>query len=137
MDRTLQKGPSQRQLKVGEEVRHLISDILIREDFHDPLLSQGKASITEVRMSPDLKHARAFVLPLGAENCKEFVQALNDHAREIRHCLSKMMTLRYLPKIFFVEDKAFFQASHIEKIFNSTHVKQDLLKHSDDSEGHA
>jgi ribosome-binding factor A len=119
-------GPSQRQLKVGEEIRHLISDVLRKTDFHHATLGKTSVSVSEVRMSPDLRHARVYVLPLHGSNSAEIVNALNELAPKIRHVLSKQLTIKFLPKLKFVEDDAFLQASKIDELFHSEHVKQDL-----------
>ena len=119
-------GPSQRQLKVGEEIRHLISEVLRKTDFHHATLTKRSVNISEVRMSPDLRHARVYILPLRGENSAEIVTALNELAPKIRHLLSQQLTLKFLPKLKFVEDEAFFEADKMDKIFQSSHVAQDL-----------
>jgi ribosome-binding factor A len=128
-------GPSQRQLKVGEEIRHLISDVLRKTDFHHTTLTKTSVNISEVRMSPDLRHARVYILPLQGTNSAEIVTALNELAPRIRHLLAKHLTIKFLPKLKFVEDDAFLQASKIDEIFQTKHVAQDLKKHPvDDKE---
>lgn len=119
-------GPSQRQLKVGEEVRHVLSDILTKSDFHDEILGKTSVSVSEVRMSPDLRHARAYILPLGGENVRAVVEALNELAPKLRHSMSKRLTFKFLPQLRFVEDSAFFEAAKLNDIFHSPHVQQDL-----------
>jgi ribosome-binding factor A len=120
------KSPSQRQLKVGEEIRHLLSDVLRRSDFHHGVLTKTSVNVTEVRMSPDLRHARVYVLSLQGENMAEVVTALNELTSKIRHLLSKRLTLKFLPQLKFVEDLTFFQAAKIDALLQSTHVAQDL-----------
>lgn len=123
-----QTGPSQRQLKVGEEIRHVISDILRKTDFHHEVITATSINISEVRMSPDLRHARIYILPLQGENAAAVVDALNGLAPKIRQLLAKSWTLKFLPKLKFVEDDAYIQATKIDAIFQSKHVAQDLVK---------
>lgn len=121
------KSPTQRQLKVGEEIRHLISEVLHKSDFHHLALAKTSVNVSEVRMSPDLRHARVYVLPLQGQNMTEVVAALNELAPKIRQLLSKRLTLKFLPQLKFVEDLAFFQAAKIDALFQSEHVAQDLM----------
>jgi ribosome-binding factor A len=121
-------GPSQRQLKVGEEIRHLLSDILRKSDFHHVALTTSSINIAEVRMSPDLRHARIYILPLQGEKAADIVDALNELAPKIRHLLAKRLTLKFLPQLKFVEDPAYFQAEKMDVLFRSQHVAQDLEK---------
>ena len=125
-----QKGtsqePTQRMLKVGETIRHSLSLILHRYDFHDEVLAKTIVNISEVRMSPDLKHARIYVLPLQGQNSKEVVKTLNEHAAPLRKILAKELTLKFMPALRFVEDEAFFETDKIEALLHSPHVKQDL-----------
>lgn len=123
---TPQKGPSQRQLKVGEQVRHILSDILHRTDFHDSVLSRTVVNVCEVRVSPDLRHAKVYVLSLEGQQIDEVVKALNEHAPKLRHMLAQEMTTKFLPKLFFVPDQSFFEADRIEALFRQEKVKQDL-----------
>lgn len=122
-----QTGPSQRQLKVGEEIRHLVSDILHKTDFHHAAIGKKSINLSEVRMSPDLRHARIYILPLQGEKESGVVDALNELAPKIRHLLAKRWTLKFLPKLKFVKDEAFFEAAKIDALFHSEHVAQDLV----------
>jgi ribosome-binding factor A len=120
------RPPSQRQLKVGETVRHALSQFLQRHDFFDPILEKTIINLTEVRMSPDLKHARIYVLPLQGIAMGEVVAALNEHAPTIRQGIAKELTLKFMPALRFVEDDSFFETQKVEALLNSPHVKQDL-----------
>ena len=119
-------GPSQRQLKVGEQIRHIISEILTRSDFHSPVLAKAHVCIGEVRMSPDLRHGRAYVTSIMGENMTEATKVLNENEYQIRKVLSKELTMKFLPRIRFVEDESFYEANKINSILVSTHVSQDI-----------
>ena len=121
-----QEEPSQRQLKVGEEIRHKISDILRRGGLNHPGLLDATVTVSEVRMSPDLRHARVFVLPLGGKAVKEQVQFLNEASREIRHLLGRTLTMKYLPALKFIADDSFEKGFYMENLFRSPKVSQDL-----------
>ncbi len=122
------RGPelSQRQLRVGEEVRHILSSHLQHGFPLDETLQDTSVTITEVRMSADLKHAFAFVMPLGGDKLNEVVEALNRVRPMLRTHLSKIMRLKFVPNLHFEADKSFEVASHINKILHSSHVSQDL-----------
>lgn len=119
-------GPSQRQLKVGEQIRHIISEILTRSDFHSPVLAKAHICIGEVRMSPDLRHGRAYVTSIMGENMTEATKVLNENEYQIRKVLSKELSMKFLPRIRFVEDEAFYEANKINSLLVSTHVSQDI-----------
>lgn len=119
-------GPSQRQLKVGEQIRHIISEILTRSDFHSSVLAKAHVCIGEVRMSPDLRHGRAYVTSIMGENMTEATKVLNENEYQIRKVLSKELTMKFLPRIRFVEDESFYEANKINSILVSTHVSQDI-----------
>ena len=119
-------GPSQRQLKVGEQIRHIISEVLARSDFHSDVLARAHVCIGEVRMSPDLRHAKAYITSLMGENMREAAQILNDNEYHFRKVLSKELSMKFLPKLRFLEDDSFYEANKIETLFTSEHVSQDL-----------
>jgi len=121
-------GPSQRQLRVGENIRHTLSEIISRGDIRDEDLDNVSITITEVRPSPDLRNATIFAMPLGGINENQVIEALNRNAKFIRGQLSKMVSMKYLPKLKFTPDHSFGEADHIEKLLNSSHVAQDLKK---------
>jgi ribosome-binding factor A len=123
------QGPTQRQLKVGEEVRHLLSDILRKIDFHPhAALSATSLTISEVRMSPDLRQARVYVLTLQGKDIDAAVSALNEQAVKIRQLLAKKLVIKFMPRLQFFPDHAFFEAEKIEALFQLPQVKKDIQK---------
>ena len=120
------KAPSQRQLRVGEELRHALAAIMARAAFRDPLLQDVVVTVTEVRASADLKTARAFVVPLGGGDARPIVAALNRARGYFRGALGREVKLRYTPDITFVADGSFDAAEKIEKILSRPAVRRDL-----------
>lgn len=138
-------GPSQRQLRVGEELRHILSQILIRDLLRDPVLEGVSITVTEVRISPDLRNATAYVVPLGQGSdatagglasdtgeTREIIKALNRSAAFIRGQIGREIALRHVPTINFVNDTAFAVSSRIDSLLRRPDVVRDLT--SDDSE---
>lgn len=121
-------GPSQRQLKVGEQVRQILSDVLRRTDFHNAVISKAHICIAEVRMSPDLRHARAYITSLMGHNMAEAAEALNENEYQFRKVLSQELTMKFLPKIRFLEDDTFYEANKIQALFSQDKVRQDLAE---------
>ena len=111
---------SQRQLRVGEMVKQALSLIFIKNEAKIPNLETNLITVTEVRMSPDLKSARAFVLPLGGKDSKKTVDLLKEFSYIVRKSLSKNIKMKYLPKILFIEDQSFEYAEKIEKLIKQT-----------------
>jgi len=111
---------SQRQLRVGEMVKQALSLIFIKGEAKIPNLETNLITVTEVRMSPDLKSARAFVIPLGGKDSKKTVDLLKEFSHIVRKILSKKKEMKYLPKVSFVEDKSFEYAEKIEKLIKQT-----------------
>ena len=111
-----QKPPSQRQLRVGELVKQNLGELLIRNEAKLPSLNSKLITVTEVRMTPDLKTARVYVIPLGGTNSKETVRILTEYSHLVRKALSKRLDIKFLPKLTFVEDNSFEYAEKIEKI---------------------
>ena len=107
---------SQRQLRVGEELRHLISNALLRETFYDQIIENNYITITEVNVSPDLKNAKVYIMPLGGENKFEVVDSLNKANGRIKKLISNNINLRQIPKIQFKIDETFEYAKNIENI---------------------
>ena len=107
---------SQRQLKVGEELRHLISNALHRETFYDEVIESSNITITEVNVSPDLKNAKVYIMPLGGERKLEVLESLNKVKGHIKKLISGGITLRQIPKISFIIDSSFEYAKHIDEI---------------------
>jgi len=120
------RGPTQRQLRVGEELRHALADVLRRGDFRDPDLQKLNVTVTEVRISPDLRNATAFITPLGGGDAKEAVKVLRRAAAFFRAQIAKAVNLRYAPSLFFEADTSFDYASHIANILHSPDVARDL-----------
>ncbi len=121
------KGPSQRQLRVGEQVRHALSDLLRRGEVSDDLIEATVISVPEVRMSPDLKIATAFVAPLGASDEEAVVEALNRHARFIRGKMSPALRqMKYMPEFRFRLDTSYDNMSRIDELLRSPEVARDL-----------
>jgi ribosome-binding factor A len=120
-------GPSQRQLRVGEQLRHLIAETLQRGHFHsEALLDAGKVTVTEVRVSPDLKQATAYVLALGGENMDAILPALNEAAVVFQKDFSRKLQLKFTPKLRFKIDDSFDNATRLDSILsNLTYSDQD------------
>ncbi|ODT61220.1 MAG: ribosome-binding factor A [Phenylobacterium sp. SCN 69-14] len=119
-------GPSQRQLRAGELVRHALVEILREEDFDDPTLHGVSVTVTEVRMSPDLKHAVCFVEPLGGEHAADVVKGLNRHTKFLRGRLGRMIDMKFTPDLKFLHDESFDEAERIGRLFDDPKVRQDL-----------
>ena len=125
--------PTQRQLRVGEQVRHALSDVLARADVHDDALAGMMISVLEVRMSPDLRHATMLVMPLGGKDEAATMAALNRNAKELRGGVSRRLReLKFSPDLRFRLDDRYDEAARIEKIFHDDRVKRDLLLSSAD-----
>jgi ribosome-binding factor A len=119
-------GPSQRQLRVGEEIRHVLVEILARGHLRDPELQGVSITVSEVRASPDLKHATAYVMPLGGGNVGEVVKALKRASGYLRSEVARAIRLRVAPEISFAADRSFDEASRIESVLRRPEVQRDL-----------
>ena len=111
-----QKNYSQRQLRVGELVKQNLGELFIRNEAKIPAFNSRIITVTEVRMTPDLKTARIYVIPLGGIDTKETVKILTEYSHLVRRALSKRLDIKFLPKLTFVEDNSFEYAEKIEKI---------------------
>lgn len=120
------QGPSQRQLRAGELVRHALVEILREEDITDPALEGVSVTVTEVRMSPDLRHATIFVEPLGGGHAEEVVSGLNRHAKFIRGRLGRHIELKFTPDLKFLHDESFNEAARMSRLFDDPRVRRDL-----------
>lgn len=120
------QGPSVRVLRVGEQVRHVLSEILQRGDVHDDVLSRNPVSITEARMSPDLRHATVFIKPLLGRNEPEVLKALRTNTAYLQREVAKRIRMKYAAKLKFLADESFDEASHIEKLLRDPKVARDL-----------
>ena len=121
-----QEGRSVRLLRVGEQVRHALSEILMRGDVHDETLASHSVSVTEVRMSPDLRHATVFVKPLLGADEAEVIQALKRNVRYLRGEVSKRVNTKYAAQLKFLPDESFDEGSHIDQLLRSPKVAADL-----------
>lgn len=120
------QGPSQRQLRAGELIRHALVDILRQGELHDEALEKVSVTVTEVRMSPDLKHAVCFVQPLGGTQAGQVVEALNRHARFLRGRLGREIDMKFTPDLRFVHDQSFDEAARMDAVFNRPEVRRDI-----------
>lgn len=128
------KEPSQRQLRVGEEIRHALSAVLSRGELRDPVLTNAVITVSEVRCSPDLKQATAFIMPLGGQNVDEITSALKRASSFLRGQVAREIRLKYTPNLHFRRDESFDEASRIDAILHRPEVQRDL-HHEDEDEG--
>src|SRR5690606_13588896 len=119
-------GPSQRMLRVGELVRHALAALFARGEIEDEALRGAVVTVPEVRMTPDLKIANAYVMPLGGTHAEEIVAALNRHRKFIRGRIAPQIDLKYAPEIRFFVDDTFEEAGRIDALLRSDRVKRDL-----------
>src|SRR5690606_29075022 len=122
------KSGGSRPLKVGEELRHALADIFMRGESNAEALTGASITVSEVRVSPDLKNATAYVMPLAGENKESILAALKEAAPEIRYLVSKKVELRYMPKIHFALDNSFDEAQRISQLLRKPEVARDLNK---------
>lgn len=124
---------SQRQLRVGEEIRHVLASLFMRGDIPWPqgMVDMPHVTVTEVQISPDLKNATVFVMPLGGTKLNETVRALNNIVGHFRHEVAQQIKLRYTPKLRFTADNSFTYAQRIDDILHQPDVAKDLDKHKD------
>jgi ribosome-binding factor A len=125
-DSRREKGPSQRQLKVGELIRHALAEIFARGEIADDVVNAASLTVSEVRMSPDLKLATAFVMPLGGEGAAEAVAHLDQHKRFLRGELARKVNLKFMPEIRFKLDASFEASRRIDELLASPEVRRDL-----------
>ena len=126
------KGPSQRALRAGELVRHALVEILARGDVHDPVIEAHRITVPLVRMSPDLRLATVYVMPLGGEHEKDVLAALDRNKRYLRGEIAHRVNLKFSPDIRFRIDEGFDEADRIERLLRSPQVRRDLDKDSDE-----
>jgi len=125
-------GPSQRQLRVGELIRHAVADMLSRGDVHDPVIEGHLITVPEVRMSPDLRLATVYVMPLGGKDEHEVVAALERNKKFLRGEIAHRVNLKFAPEIRFRVDERFDEAERIEKILRTPEVRRDLESKPDE-----
>jgi ribosome-binding factor A len=121
-------GPSQRQLRVGELIRHALAELIARGEVHDEVLAAVTVTIPEVRMSPDLRLATVFVMPLGGKDVGPVLTALDRNKRYIRGEVARAVNLKFAPDVRFLADQSFDAATRIERLLASDKVRQDLDK---------
>ena len=119
-------GPSQRALRVGELIRHAMSDMLTRGDVHDPVLEGHLITVPEVRMSADLRLATIYVMPLGGRDIEQVLEALERNKRFLRGEIARHVNLKFAPDIRFHADERFDEAERIEKILRTPEIRRDL-----------
>ena len=117
---------SVRLLRVGEQARHVLSEILLRGDVHDELLSKTPISVTEVRMSPDLRHATVFIRPLLGQNMEAVLKALRTNTAYLQAQVAKRVQMKYAAKLKFLADESFDEGGHIDQLLRDPKVAQDL-----------
>jgi ribosome-binding factor A len=120
------EGRSVRLLRVGEQVRHALSDILMRGDVHDDVLASHSVSVTEVRMSPDLRHATVFVKPLLGADEQAVLKALRTNTAFLQRSVATRVNTKYAAKLKFLADESFDEGSHIDSLLRSPKVARDL-----------
>jgi ribosome-binding factor A len=121
-------GPSQRQLRVGELVRHALAEMLSRGDVHDDVLASHVVTVSEVRMSPDLRLATIYIVPLGGKDLAPVLEALERNRKFIRGEVARAVNLKFAPEIRFMADETFDEVRRIDEILRSPKVAQDLKK---------
>ena len=133
---------SQRQLRAAELIRHALVDVLREEDIHDPALKDVSVTVTEVRLSPDLKHATCFVEPLGAgvdsapvaDHVDEIIKALNVHAKFLRGVLGRHIDMRFTPDLRFRHDESFEAAERLNRLLDDPRVQADIARPDQDED---
>ena len=130
-------GPTQRMLRVGELVRHALASLFSRAEIDDPELEGIIVTVPEVRMSPDLRHATAYVMPLGGEKAAEIAEALNRHQRFIRGRIAPELDLKFAPDLRFFVDETFAEFGKIDALLKSDRVQRDLNKDDEDPDSGA
>jgi ribosome-binding factor A len=125
-------GPSQRQQRVAELVRHALSEVLARGDIQDDVITRHVITIPEVRMSPDLKLATAYVMPLGGKDERAVIAALERHKKVLRQEVARRVNLKFAPELRFRRDETFDEAARIDALLRSERVQRDTQKPADD-----
>lgn len=132
MEKSGKRPPSQRQLRVGEEIRAALSQIFAHGELHHPVLESASITVSQVRISPDLKNATAYVMPLAGGNKEAVLEALMDSASRLRGMVTRKIVLRTSPRISFKLDTSFEEANRINLLLNSERVKADIAKTGDE-----
>lgn len=134
MEHHAKKGPSQRQLRVGEEIRSALAQIFAHGETHNPILDGSSITVSQVRISPDLKNATAFIMPLAGSKKDEVLKELIDNAGRLRGMVTRKIVLRTSPRITFKLDDSFEVAGRINELLQSDRVRADVEKPADDQE---
>lgn len=137
MGRSRRAPKTQRQLRVGELLRHALSELLGRGDFGQPGLEGKPVTVTEVRVATDMRHATVFIMPLGGGQAEDVLAALDCAAGRLRGLLSGMVQLKYSPRLEFTLDLSFEQAAHIDRLLKSPKVAADLRRPPENTEDNA
>ncbi|MEZ5813378.1 MAG: 30S ribosome-binding factor RbfA [Alphaproteobacteria bacterium] len=120
------KGPSQRQLRVGEQLRHIIAETMSRGHFHhEALMDAGRVTVAEVRVSPDLKQAKAYVMSLGGVDMDKILPALNEEAHVFQKEIGRQQNMKFTPKVRFVRDESFDEAQKIDELLKGVHIPEE------------
>jgi len=125
-------GVSQRQLRVGELIRHELADLLTRGEIHDPVIEGHMITVPEVRVSADLRLATIYVMPLGGRDAKDVIEALERNSRYVRGEIARRVNLKFAPEIRFRIDERFDEAERIEKLLRTPAVQRDLRSRNDE-----
>jgi ribosome-binding factor A len=131
---SLQRGPSQRSLRAGELVRHAVAEVLTRGELHDPVIEAHLITVPEVRMSPDLRIATVYILPLGGQDNAAVLAALDRNKRHLRAEIARRVNLKFAPDIRFRIDESFDEAERIDRLLRTPQVKRDLDNDSSEPE---
>ncbi len=132
MARQRPKAPGQRQLRIGEELRHILAGIFEREVFRDPALYDVRLTVTEVRPSPDLRHARVYVVPLGGGNMPLILEGLKRVKPFLRREVAARVSFKFIPDLIFSADTTFDEAEHISRLLHKPEVARDIWPGSED-----
>jgi ribosome-binding factor A len=132
--REQKSGSSQRQLRAGELVRHALAEIFSRGEVHDPVIETHMITVPEVRMSPDLRQATVYVMPLGGRDEKDVLAALERNKKFLRGEIARRVNLKFAPDIRFRMDERFDEAERIQKLLRTPAVQRDLERPNDDDE---
>jgi ribosome-binding factor A len=127
-------GKSVRLLRIGERVRHILSELLLRREVHDDVLANHIVSVSEVRVSPDLRHATVFVRSLGGTDDEQVLTALRRNARYLRGEVGRQLETKYTPELHFRGDESFDTAAHVDELLRSPQVARDLGDHNRDDD---
>ncbi|MBX3512340.1 MAG: 30S ribosome-binding factor RbfA [Xanthobacteraceae bacterium] len=132
MTKNNEKAPSQRMLRMGELVRHALAEMFSRGEVHDPVLETHVITIPEVAMTPDLRHATAYVMPLGGKDERAVIDALNRNKKYMRGVIAKKIQAKFAPDLHFRIDERFDRADEIDKLLKRPEVQRDLHKDEDE-----